>query len=68
MTLEAVLLLVSFGYALLVSFLAYRESGETWMLFFPTWIDTRSGVSRRTRAHGGIAFALLLVALVVFAI
>ena len=53
-------LLLGLIYAIIISVLAYRESGKLWMLLFPHWIDARSGVSSRLRRHGCIAFALLL--------
>lgn len=56
-------LALCFVYACLVSYLAYRETGKTWMLFLPQWIDANNGVSRPLRRHGMIAFALLLVAI-----
>lgn len=50
----------------MVSWLAYRESGQAWMLFLPQWIDASSGVSRPLRLHGMAAFALLFVAMIMF--
>ncbi len=55
-----------FVYAGVVSYLAYRESGEKWMLSLPQWIDASSGVSRAPRRHGMIAFALLFVAMILY--
>jgi len=60
------LLAACFVYATIVSWLAYRESGETWMLFLPQWIDANSGVSRPLRLHGMAAFALLFGATALF--
>ena len=65
-TLIYCLLLAGFVYAGAVSYLAYRESGQKWMLFLPQWIDASSGVSRRLRLHGMAAFALLFVAMIMF--
>lgn len=48
------------AYSIVVSWLAYRQSGQLWMLFMPHWIDRSSGVSARLRRHGMLAFALLL--------
>jgi hypothetical protein len=56
------LLALGFAYSLLVSWLAYRQSGEAWMLFLPQWIFATSGVTRPLRRHGCVAFALLFVA------
>jgi len=60
------LLAVGFVYSCAVSYLAYRETGNKWMLFLPQWIDASSGVSRPLRLHGMAAFALLLVASILF--
>lgn len=60
------LLVVGFAYSIYASIRAYRESGKTWMLFLPQWIDKNSGVSAPTRRHGMVAFAILLVGLVLF--
>lgn len=60
------LLVVGFSYSIYASIRAYRESGKTWMLFFPQWIDKNSGVSAPTRRHGTFAFAILLVGLILF--
>lgn len=57
------LLIAAFVYSLIASYLAYRESGERWMLVHPTWIDANCGVSARLRRHGKMAFGILLVAL-----
>jgi hypothetical protein len=59
MTPKFVVLIIGFLYSVYASFLAYRESGESWMLFFPTWVDPKCGISRRTRWHGKIAFVIL---------
>ena len=58
-TLTVVLLGIALGYSLVVSWLAYRESGRLWMLFLPHWIDATSGVSRSLRRHGMLAFGIL---------
>ena len=60
------LLLVGLVYSLVVSVLAWRESGKFWMLFLPQWIDASSGVSRRLRLHGQVAFGLLFVATILY--
>jgi hypothetical protein len=60
------LLAAGFVYSLVVSWLAYRETGKKWMLFLPQWIDATSGVSRSLRRHGMAAFALLFVAMIMF--
>lgn len=60
------LLVVGFSYSMYASICAYRESGKAWMLFLPQWIDKNSGVSTPTRRHGMVAFAILLVGLVLF--
>lgn len=62
MTLVYLLLGLCFAYGLAVSWLAYRQSGELWMLFLPHWVDKSSGISAGLRRHGMAAFALLLVA------
>ena len=36
------------------------------MLFLPQWLDASSGVSRRLRRHGQVAFGLLFVATILF--
>lgn len=53
-------------YAFVLSYLAYRETGKKWMLYLPRWIDASSGVSRPLRRHGMIAFAMLIVAMILF--
>ena len=60
------LLLLGLVYSLVVSVLAWRETGKLWMLFLPQWLDASSGVSRRVRLHGQVAFGLLLVATILF--
>ncbi len=60
------LLLLGFFYSLAVSVLAWRESGKPWMLFLPQWIDANSGISRRLRLHGQVAFGLLFVATILY--
>ena len=60
------LLAVGFIYSCGISYLAYRETGNKWMLFLPQWIDASSGVSRPLRLHGMAAFALLFVAMIMF--
>lgn len=62
MTATIALLVFGFAYSLVVSFLAYRESGDRWMLLLPTWIDAKCGVSARVRWHGKLAFGILFVA------
>lgn len=62
MTVTAAFLVFGFAYSLVVSYLAYRESGDRWMLVFPTWIDAKCGVSARVRRHGKLAFGILFVA------
>lgn len=54
------LIIIGLIYSLIVSWLAYRHSGQKWMLFFPQWIDAKSGLPASLRFHGFIAFALLL--------
>ena len=66
MTLSVILLLFAFGYSLLVSYLAYRQSGKPWMLFLPQWIDAGSGVSTRLRRHGQLALGLLFAGTILF--
>lgn len=61
-----IFLALCFVYALVVSYLAYRETGKKWMLYLPQWIDASSGVSRPLRRHGMIAFALLFIAMILF--
>ena len=65
-TLSIILLGTGFIYSLVVSWLAYRQTGEKWMLYLPQWIDASSGVTRRLRIHGMAAFALLFVAMIIF--
>lgn len=65
-TLSIVLLGTGFIYSLVVSWLAYRQTGKKWMLYLPQWIDASSGVTRRLRIHGMAAFALLFVAMIIF--
>ena len=60
------LLLIGLIYSLVVSVLAWRETGKLWMLFLPQWIDASSGVSRRLRLHGQAAFGLLFAATILF--
>lgn len=60
------LLVVGFSYSIYASVRAYRESGKTWMLFLPQWIDKNSGVSTPARRHGMVAFAIFLVGLAMF--
>ncbi len=56
-----VLLAIGFPYAIWASIIAFRESGQKWMLFLHHWIDASSGVSKTVRIHGMIAFAILFV-------
>jgi hypothetical protein len=63
-SMTAILILGGLTYSLVVSYLAYRESGEKWMLFFPHWLDSNSGVSKNIRRHGFVAFAILLLGVV----
>lgn len=56
-----VLIVGGLAYSLVISYLAFRETGETWMLFFPHWIDANSGVSKTLRRHGMVAFAILFL-------
>jgi hypothetical protein len=65
-TLGIILLSTGFVYSMIVSWLAYRQTGKQWMLFLPQWIDASSGVTRRLRIHGIAAFTLLIVAMMVF--
>lgn len=65
-TFGIVLLGTGFIYSLVVSWLAYRQTGKKWMLYLPQWIDASSGVTRRLRMHGMAAFALLFVAAIIF--
>jgi len=65
-TLSIALLGTGFVYSMIVSWLAYRQTGQRWMLFLPQWIDASSGVTRRLRIHGMAAFALLFVATIIF--
>ncbi len=64
--LSAVFLAIALAYSLLVSWLAYRESGRAWMLFLPHWIDANSGVSTSLRRHGMLAFGMLFAATLLF--
>lgn len=66
MSLDVLLLIVGFPYAIYASFRAYRESGKTWMLYLPQWIDASSGVSKPVRIHGMAAFAILFVGAALF--
>jgi hypothetical protein len=61
-----VVLAASFTYSCVVSYLAYRETGQKWILFLPQWIDAGSGVSRPLRIHGIVAFSLLFVGMILF--
>ena len=61
MTASIPMMIVGFAYSILASYLAYRETGEKWMLVHPTWIDAKCGVSSKLRWHGKLAFALLLL-------
>lgn len=61
MTATIALLVIGFAYSLVASWLAYRESGERWMLLYPTWIDAKCGVSSRVRWHGKLAFGILFI-------
>lgn len=65
-TLGIVLLSTGFVYSMIVSWLAYRQTGKQWMLYLPQWIDASSGVTRRLRMHGLAAFTLLFVATMLF--
>ena len=56
-----IFLVVGMIYSLVVSWLAFRHSGQKWMLFFPQWLDPKCGVPGKLRFHGFIAFALLSV-------
>jgi hypothetical protein len=60
------LIIGGFAYSVVASIRAYRETGKTWMLFLPHWIDANSGVSAATRRHGKIAFAILFAGMAVF--
>jgi hypothetical protein len=64
--LSIILLSTGFAYSLVVSWLAYRQTGKQWMLYLPQWIDKSSGVSRPLRLHGMSAFTLLFIAMIVF--
>lgn len=64
MTATTIVLIAGFAYSLYSSFLAYRESGKIWMLFFPGWIERKSGISSTLRLHGKIAFAILFAGIV----
>lgn len=59
MNITLLLLVVGFVYSVVASFLAYRESGDKWMLVHPTWIDKKCGISAKVRMHGKIGFAVL---------
>jgi hypothetical protein len=61
-----ILLSTGFAYSLVVSWLAYRQTGKQWMLYLPQWIDKSNGVSRPLRLHGMSAFTLLFIAMIVF--
>lgn len=61
-----ILILTGFLYSILVSVLAYRQTGQKWMLFLPHWIDAKSGVSKSVRMHGTIAFTLLFIGMAMF--
>jgi hypothetical protein len=61
-----ILLSTGFAYSLVVSWLAYRQTGKQWMLYLPQWIDKSNGVSRHLRLHGMSAFTLLFIAMIVF--
>lgn len=61
LSLAALLIIIGMIYSLIVSWLAYRHSGQKWMLLFPQWIDRNCGIPARLRYHGMIAFAVLLV-------
>lgn len=65
-TLAIILLSTGFIYSLIVSWLAYRQTGKLWMLYLPQWIDKSSAVSRPLRLQGMAAFTLLFVAMIVF--
>ena len=65
-TFSMLLLGTGFIYSLVVSWLAYRQTGRKWMLYMPQWIDANSGVTRRLRMHGMAAFTLLFVATIIF--
>jgi hypothetical protein len=60
------LLSTGFVYSMIVSWLAYRQTGKRWMLYLPQWIDASSGVTRPLRLHGMAAFTLLFVATMLF--
>lgn len=66
MSLTALLIIGGFAYSIAASIRAYRETGKTWMLFLPHWIDANSGVSAATRRHGKIAFAILFAGMAAF--
>lgn len=61
-----ILIVVGFAYSIVASVRAYRETGKTWMLFLPHWIDAGSGVSVVTRRHGKIGFAVLFAGMAAF--
>ena len=65
-TFSMLLLGTGFIYSLVVSWLAYRQTGRKWMLYMPQWIDANSGVTRHLRMHGMAAFTLLFVATIIF--
>jgi hypothetical protein len=46
-----ILLSTGFAYSLVVSWLAYRQTGKQWMLYLPQWIDKSNGVSLPLRLH-----------------
>jgi hypothetical protein len=70
--LSIILLSTGFAYSLVVSWLAYRQTGKQWMLYLPQWIDKSkwidksNGVSLPLRLHGMSAFTLLFIAMIVF--
>ena len=65
-TLGIALLSTGFVYSMIVSWLAYRQTGKRWMLYLLQWIDANSGVTRRLRMHGRAVFTLLFVATMLF--
>ncbi len=60
------ILVIGLAYSIFASILAYRETSQTSMLFFPSWIDAKSGVSSRVRWHGKLAFGVLFLGTVLF--
>ena len=64
--LAVVLMVFGFAYSAYASLRAYRESGKTWMLFLPQWIDASSEVSAPARRHGMAAFTILFVGFILF--